>query len=47
MKFINCFLFFGAIFALLDTDPDCDSGSEFGPRDPVESGSEIHNTAQI
>jgi hypothetical protein len=27
MKFIHCFLFFRAIFPLLDPDPDCESGS--------------------
>ncbi len=27
IKFINCFLFFWAIFAILDPDPDCESGS--------------------
>jgi hypothetical protein len=37
MKFINCFLFFWVIFALLDPDPDCEFGS--GYRDPIESGS--------
>ncbi len=27
------------IFALLDLDPDCESGSGYGSRDPIESGS--------
>jgi hypothetical protein len=27
------------IFALLDPDPDCESGSGYGSRDPIESGS--------
>jgi hypothetical protein len=35
MKFINCFIFFWAIFALLDPDPDCESGY----RDSIECGS--------
>jgi hypothetical protein len=35
LKFINCFLFFCVILALLDPDPDCVSGS----RDPIEFGS--------
>jgi hypothetical protein len=37
MKFLNFFLFLWIIFALLDSDPDCESGS--GSRDPTESGS--------
>jgi hypothetical protein len=32
MKFINCFLVFWAIFALLDPDRDCESGSGYGSR---------------
>jgi hypothetical protein len=41
MKFINCFLFLWAIFALLDSYPDCESGSESGSesRNPIESRS--------
>jgi hypothetical protein len=35
MKFIIFFQFLWVIFALLDPDPDCKSGS----RDPFESGS--------
>jgi hypothetical protein len=37
MKFSDCFLFFWAIFALLNPDPDCKSGS----RDPIVSGSKF------
>jgi hypothetical protein len=29
MKFLNFFLFLWVIFALLDPDPDSESGSEF------------------
>jgi hypothetical protein len=32
------FLFFWAIFALLDPDPDCESRYGYGSRDPIESG---------
>jgi hypothetical protein len=39
IKFINCFLFFWAIFALLDPDPNCESESGYGAKDPIESGS--------
>jgi hypothetical protein len=39
MKFINCFLFLWAVFALLDPDPDCESRSGYGSRDPIEFGS--------
>jgi hypothetical protein len=35
IKFMNCYLFFWAIFALLD--PDYESGSGYGSRDPIES----------
>jgi hypothetical protein len=44
IKFINFFLFLWVIFAILDPDPDCGSGS----RDPIESGSRpdpFRNTA--
>jgi hypothetical protein len=34
-KFIN----FALIFALLGPDLDCESGSVYGSRDPIESGS--------
>jgi hypothetical protein len=37
MKFLNCFLFFWAIFALLDPYRVCGSG--YGSRDSIESGS--------
>jgi hypothetical protein len=37
IKFINFFLCLWVIFALLDPDPDRETGS--GPRDPIESGS--------
>ncbi len=37
MKFINFFLFLWVIFAVLD--PDCESGSGYRFRDPIESGS--------
>jgi hypothetical protein len=37
MKFINLFLCLWVIFALLDLDPDCESGFGYGFRDPVES----------
>jgi hypothetical protein len=40
MKFINYFIFFWLIFALLDPHPDCKSGSGYGSRDPIESGSD-------
>jgi hypothetical protein len=36
VKFFQCLW---VIFALLDTDPDCESGSRYGSRDPIESGS--------
>jgi hypothetical protein len=39
MKFINFFLCLWVIFALLGPDPDCESGSGYGSRDPIESGS--------
>jgi hypothetical protein len=39
MKFINFFLRLWVIFALLEPDPDCESGSGYGSRDPIESGS--------
>ncbi len=39
IKFINCFLFFWVIFALLDLDPDQDCESGSGSRDPIEYGS--------
>jgi hypothetical protein len=35
MKFISCFLFFWASFALLDLNPDL----QYGSRDRTESGS--------
>ncbi len=38
MKFINCFLFLLAIFALLDPDPDTDPVTPLNP-DPIR----IHN----
>jgi hypothetical protein len=38
LKFINFFLFLWVIFALLDPDPDCESGPGYGSRDPTESG---------
>jgi hypothetical protein len=37
MKFINCFIFFWAFFALLDPDTDCESG--YGSGVPIETGS--------
>ncbi len=37
MKYINFFLCMWVIFALLD--PDCEPGSGYGSRDPIESGS--------
>ena len=40
MKFINCFLFLCAIFALLDPDPETDPGTPLNP-DPIRIG--IHN----
>jgi hypothetical protein len=39
MKFINFFLCLWVIVALLDPDSDCETGSGYGSRDPVESGS--------
>jgi hypothetical protein len=39
MKFINFFLCLLVIFALLDPDPDYESASGYGSRDPIESGS--------
>ncbi len=39
MKFLNFFLCLRVIFRLRDPDPDCESGSEHGSRDPIESGS--------
>ncbi len=47
MKFINCFLFFWAIYALLNPDPDpnCESGSGYGSRGPTEQ-IRIHNTRE-
>ncbi len=39
MKFINFFLCLRVIFAPLDPDPDCESESAYGSRDPIESGS--------
>jgi hypothetical protein len=39
MKFINFFLYLWVIFALLDPDPDCESGSGYASKDPIESGS--------
>ncbi len=33
------FSYLCVIFALLDRDPDCESGSGYGSRDPIESGS--------
>jgi hypothetical protein len=40
MKFINFISYLsGSFFALLDPDPDCESGLGYGSRDPVESGS--------
>jgi hypothetical protein len=39
IKFINCFLFFWAIFALLDPDPYYESESGYGAKNPMESGS--------
>jgi hypothetical protein len=41
VKFINCFLFFWVIFALLDPDPD--SGAPLNP-DPIRIRIRIHNT---
>ncbi len=35
----NFFLCLWVIFALLDPDPDCESGFGYGSRDPIESGS--------
>jgi hypothetical protein len=34
MRFINLFLCLWVIFALLDPDPDCESGFGYGSRDP-------------
>jgi hypothetical protein len=31
MKFINCFILFWAIYALLDPYPECESGSPLNP----------------
>ncbi len=39
MKFINFFLCLCVIFALLDPDSDCESGTGYGSRDPIDSGS--------
>jgi hypothetical protein len=39
MKLIDFFLSIWVIFALLDSDPDCESGSGYGSWDPIESGS--------
>jgi hypothetical protein len=39
MRFINFLLCLWVILALLDPDPDCESGSGYGSRDPIESGS--------
>jgi hypothetical protein len=48
MKFLNCFLFFRAIFALLDLDQDCKYESGYGSRDPLLNPDpiriRIHNT---
>jgi hypothetical protein len=40
MKFMTFLSFskFVGHFALLDLDPDCESGSGYGCRDPIESG---------
>ncbi len=38
MKFIYCFRYLWAIFALLVPNLDCESG--YGSRDPIESGSD-------
>jgi hypothetical protein len=39
IKFLNFFLFLWVIFALLDPDPDFESGSVYGFEDLIESGS--------
>ncbi len=39
MKFLNFFLLFWVIFALLDPDPDSEYGSGSGFTDMLESGS--------
>jgi hypothetical protein len=39
MKLINFFLFLWVIFALMDLDTGCESGSKYRSRDPIESGS--------
>jgi hypothetical protein len=44
MEFINSFLFFWVIFALLDLDPQFGSG--LGSRDPIESDSIIYFISQ-
>jgi hypothetical protein len=40
MKFLNFFLFFWVNFALLDLDPDFESGSGYGSTELIQSGSE-------
>jgi hypothetical protein len=35
-KFINCFLVFWVIFALLDPDRDCESGSGYGSHHNID-----------
>ncbi len=37
MKFTYFFLYLWVIFGLLDPDPDCESGSRYGFRDPSKS----------
>jgi hypothetical protein len=37
MKFMNSYLFFWDSFALMDPDPDCESG--YGSRGLIDSGS--------
>jgi hypothetical protein len=39
MEFIDRFIFFWVIFALNDLATDSQSGSRYGSRDPIDSGS--------
>jgi hypothetical protein len=44
IKFINYFQFLWVIFALLNPDPDTDSGTPLNP-EPIRIRIRIHNTA--
>jgi hypothetical protein len=44
---MNCFLFFWVILALLDPDPDCESGPGYGARDLWKKTNKIQSFLRL